>query len=96
MVNSDFNNEIKALGLGDSPKHTLGELERYEKYPIVRRGGVNTNQSSQPLLRGPKEVGKIPNSLKYGTTANWLTPILGSSFDQSRRDVFDYTGCKTT
>ena len=40
MVNSDFNNEIKALGLGDSPKHTLGELERYEKYPIVRRGGL--------------------------------------------------------
>ena len=83
-----FSSKRKALGLRVSPRHTLGELERYRKSLGHPKRRIDSNQSSQPCLGVPKEIGKIPNPHKYGMVAGRLTSTLGSSSDKSIRDIF--------
>ena len=41
------------------------ENKRDVKMPDRLKRGIDANQSSQPRLSGPKEIGKFLNSLKY-------------------------------
>ena len=74
-----------------SPRHASGNLERYRKSLSYPKRGIDANQFSLPCLGGPKRIGAIPNSLKYGMVVSRLTSSLVYSFNQLIRDI-----CSTT